>query len=244
MPIIVCEVIEARPHENAERLCVYQVSGPGVDPTQIVANNTTVYVVGDRVYAALVNTRMADGTLIEKGKLRGIQSFGMLCGKATEALGTDVTAQMGATTIVKTVDESSGVVEESQWPRYTSLEGYLRVRDNLLLSEEVVVTEKIHGCFSEDTKVMLPNGEERSIREIVSNPEIKHVLTFDNGVYRPGEITGKRCLPSKGETWIRLTLENGRTVVCTAHHPILSKTRGYIRADDIQEGEDIESPIR
>ena len=247
MSIIACTITADRDHENAERLRVYQVEAPGVESTQVIANKDNVYATGDVVAAALVGTVLSDGTAIEKAKVRGVLSFGMLLGKVTDAPGTDLTSKMGATHVVKTVDESSGVLEESAWPRYTSLDGFLRVRDEILACDEVVVTEKIHGCFAAETKVMLPNGEERPIREIISDPNLyTHVLTYDvaKDAYRPARITNRRRVDGRGSKWLRITLENGREIVCTPNHPFFSRTRKtWVRADEIGEFEDIESPI-
>lgn len=145
MSIIACTVTADRDHENADSLRVYQVEAPGVESTQIVANKTTVYATGDVVAAALIGTTTAAGEKIEKAKVRGVLSFGMLLGKVTDAPGTDLTVKMGATHTEKKVDASQGIVEESAWPRYTSLDSFLRVRDELMAVDEVVVTEKIHG---------------------------------------------------------------------------------------------------
>lgn len=145
MSIIACTVTTARDHENAERLRVYQVEAPGIEPTQVIANKDRVYEVGDVVAAALVGTVLSDGTAIEKAKVRGVLSFGMLLGMVSDPVGTDLTTKMGATHVEKPVDESSGVVEESNWPRYTSIDGFLRVRDEILACPDVVVSEKIHG---------------------------------------------------------------------------------------------------
>lgn len=145
MSIIACTVTADRDHENADRLRVYQVEAPGVESTQVVANKDNVYATGDVVAAALVGTVLPDGTAISKGKIRGVLSFGMLLGKTAAAPGTDLTAEMGATSVEKVVDESTGVVEDSNWPRYTSVQSFLRVRDELLACDEVVVTEKAHG---------------------------------------------------------------------------------------------------
>lgn len=146
MSVIACKVTAARDHENADSLRVYTVEAPGVEPTQVIANKSNVYEAGDTVLAALIGTTLQDGTVIEKAKIRGVLSFGMLLGKTNDApVGTDLTLQMGATHVEKQVDESQGVVEDSAWPRYTSLDGFLRVRDEIMACPEVVVTEKAHG---------------------------------------------------------------------------------------------------
>lgn len=146
MAIISCIVTAARDHENADRLRVYQVEAPGlVESTQIVANKDNIYEVGTVVAAALVGTVLSDGTKIEKGKIRGVLSFGMLLGRISDPVGTDHTSTFLATHVEKQVDESTGVIEDSNWPRYTSLDGFLRIKNEVLAVPEVVVTEKLHG---------------------------------------------------------------------------------------------------
>mgnify|MGYP002786832118 CR=1 FL=1 len=145
MAVIAVRVTADRDHENAERLRVYQVEAPGLEPTQIIANKDNIYATGDVVAAALIGTKLPDGTLIEKQKVRGVLSFGMLMGKVADAPGTDLTVKFGATHVEKPVDESQGVVEESNWPRYTSIDGFLRIKDEILACSDVLVTEKAHG---------------------------------------------------------------------------------------------------
>lgn len=144
MPVLSLRVLKADPHPNADRLRIYQfVHQEG--PLQIVANLENLYEVGDYVAVALLGTVLEDGTEIKKGKLRGELSFGMALGRTDQPPGTDLTAAFNATSVVKEVDESTGVVEESVWTKYTSLDGYLKLREDILAAPEVIVTEKSHG---------------------------------------------------------------------------------------------------
>jgi tRNA-binding EMAP/Myf-like protein len=145
MAIIAVRVTEARDHENAERLRVYNVIAPGVEPTQIIANKSNIYEVGDVVAGAMIGTVLSDGTAIAKNKIRGVLSFGMLLGKVEVEPGTDLTEAYQARHEAVEVDESNGVVEESNWTRFTSIESYHRVRGEILALGEVIVAEKVHG---------------------------------------------------------------------------------------------------
>lgn len=139
------KVVAARDHEDAHSLRVYQFEAPGGGQVQIVANKDTLYDVGDVAAVANIGTVLEDGTEIKKGKYRGIRSFGMAMGKTGEAPGTDLTLAFKATIRVKGVDESTGVTEESAWTKYTSIDGYLKLREDILAADEVIVTEKSHG---------------------------------------------------------------------------------------------------
>lgn len=73
-------------HPDAENLVVLQVDVNEEALVQIVTGATNCYV---NAYAPIVrkNGRIADGTKIKKGRLRGVESFGMLC--SLEELGFD-----------------------------------------------------------------------------------------------------------------------------------------------------------
>ncbi|RWZ87241.1 MAG: hypothetical protein EO766_11995 [Hydrotalea sp. AMD] len=127
------------------------------------------------------------------------------------------------------------------------IENYKKYPTLINHGEEVIFTEKIHGCVSPDTNIMLPNGEEIEIEEIISNQNYTHVLSFDiaSHQYQSKLITGRsRRENIEKKRWVKLTMENGRTIKITEDHPIFSKDRQeYVEAKDITNGEDIESPF-
>lgn len=115
----------------------------------------------------------------------------------------------------------------------------------IFLFKEVYALEKIHGCIHPDSRVMLPNGEERTIGEVIADTAVTHVLSYDvpTGVYMEKHITG-RFRREGDHPWVRLTLASGRTLVCTADHPVFSRDRAaYVPAGELRDNEDIESPI-
>jgi|GEM_PF-3298333 len=112
--------------------------------------------------------------------------------------------------------------------------------------EYVSVTEKLHGCLHGDSLVMLPNGEERKISEIVDS-DISNVLSFDENAqeYITRKITGKMCRENtENKQWVKLYLEHGRILVLTSDHPVYSRDqKKWIDAKEVKENENIESPI-
>lgn len=82
--VVVGKVLALEKHPDADKLIVCQIDVGESEPTQIVtgAKNLTV---GDLIPVAKDNSVLADGTKIKKGKLRGVQSLGMLC--SVEELG-------------------------------------------------------------------------------------------------------------------------------------------------------------
>jgi len=81
--IVVAEIVEAEQHPNADKLCVCKVNAGGSELLQIVCGAPNARV-GIKVPLATVGAELPpgeDGTpfKINVGKLRGVESFGMLC---------------------------------------------------------------------------------------------------------------------------------------------------------------------
>lgn len=81
--IVVAEILEAEQHPNADKLRVCKVNAGGTEPLQIVCGAPNARA-GIKVPLATVGAELppgADGKpfKIGVGKLRGIESFGMLC---------------------------------------------------------------------------------------------------------------------------------------------------------------------
>jgi len=127
------------------------------------------------------------------------------------------------------------------------IENIKRFPDVLQEGENVSFTEKIHGCVAPHSLVMLPNGEEVTIEEIINNDNITSVLSYDvkTSSFMSKQITAKfRRLNKEKKRWAKMTLENGRVLLITEDHPIFSNDRNeYCKVKDIQPNEDIKSPI-
>jgi phenylalanyl-tRNA synthetase beta chain len=79
--IVVGEVIAVEQHPDADRLRVCKVNVGEPEVLQIVCGAPNV-VIGMRAPVALVGAKLPGGMKIKKGKLRGVESFGMLCSAA------------------------------------------------------------------------------------------------------------------------------------------------------------------
>lgn len=79
--IYVCQINAIEQHPNADKLSVCDVNVGKYGCLQIVTNAKNIKV-GDKVPVSLDGAVLADGTLIKKGKLRGVESDGMFCGGA------------------------------------------------------------------------------------------------------------------------------------------------------------------
>lgn len=97
--IVVGEILSVERHPDADKLVVCQVNVGQAGPVQIVtgAPNITLDSVGEKVPVVLDGGRVAgghdggplpeDGIKIKKGKLRGVESWGMMC--SVEELGAE-----------------------------------------------------------------------------------------------------------------------------------------------------------
>ena len=76
--VVVGKVLEMKRHENSDHMWVLKIDVGQAEPVQIVTGAWNVHV-GDYVPAALSGAHLPGGIKIEKGKLRGVESNGMLC---------------------------------------------------------------------------------------------------------------------------------------------------------------------
>lgn len=76
--VVVGKILSVVPHENSDHLVVCQVEVGKESPIQIVTGASNVNA-GDIVPVALDGSTLPGGVKIKKGKLRGIESNGMLC---------------------------------------------------------------------------------------------------------------------------------------------------------------------
>ena len=76
--VVVGKVLSMKRHENSDHMWVCMVDVGKDEPLQIVTGAQNVHE-GDLVPAALHNSHLPGGIHITKGKLRGVESNGMLC---------------------------------------------------------------------------------------------------------------------------------------------------------------------
>lgn len=76
--VVVGKLLSVVPHQNSDHLVVCQVDVGKDAPLQIVTGAPNVSA-GDIVPVALVGAELPGGIKIKKGKLRGVESCGMLC---------------------------------------------------------------------------------------------------------------------------------------------------------------------
>ncbi|HPT44225.1 MAG TPA: phenylalanine--tRNA ligase subunit beta, partial [Paludibacteraceae bacterium] len=89
--LVVGEVFSCAKHENSDHLHVTTVNVGQTEPLQIVCGAPNVDA-GQKVIVAMVGTKLYSGDdcfTIKRSKIRGVESFGMICAEDEIGIGTD-----------------------------------------------------------------------------------------------------------------------------------------------------------
>ncbi len=132
--VVVGKILTISEHENADKLVVCQID-VGSETLQIVTGAKNIEE-GHLVPVALVGARLADDFKIKKGKLRGVESFGMLCSLE----------ELGYQDSVIPTDAKDGIyIIEEDYPLGTDIKEVLNMRDYVL---EIEITPNRSDCLS------------------------------------------------------------------------------------------------
>ncbi|HEY5741484.1 MAG TPA: hypothetical protein VIS99_02995, partial [Terrimicrobiaceae bacterium] len=86
--VVIAQIVETTQHPNADRLSVCRVDDGSGELRRIVCGAKN-YATGDKVPLALPGAVLPGGLKIKAGKLRGVESEGMLCSAKELALAED-----------------------------------------------------------------------------------------------------------------------------------------------------------
>ncbi|TAN70345.1 MAG: phenylalanine--tRNA ligase subunit beta [Methylobacter sp.] len=127
--VVIGEVLAMEQHPDADRLRICQVTVGEADPLQIVCGASNVRV-GLRIPAALIGAVLPGDFKIKKSKLRGVESYGMLCSEKELGLAAD----------------ANGLMElAADAPVGVDIRDYLSLNDNII---EVDLTPNRADCLS------------------------------------------------------------------------------------------------
>lgn len=76
--VVVGKILSVRKHENSDHMVICSIDVGEAEPIQVVTGAPNVHE-GDLVPVAKVGAVLPGGVKIKKGKLRGVESFGMCC---------------------------------------------------------------------------------------------------------------------------------------------------------------------
>lgn len=93
------------------------------------------------------------------------------------------------------------------------------------------------GCFTGETKLLLPDGRKVSFLELLAKKEEVLVNSFDFQKQELVKARGYdvRCTKEVTEL-VEVELENGETVRCTPDHWFLTQSAGYVEACNLKVG--------
>ncbi len=120
--VVVGKIIGLEKHPNADKLQICSIDVGKDEPVQIVTGADNVFV-GALVPAALHGSLLPNGVSIKKGKLRGVDSFGMLC--SGEELALSATDYPGA-------DVYGILILQEDWAPGTDMNEVLMTDDTVL----------------------------------------------------------------------------------------------------------------
>jgi len=127
--VVVGEVLSMEQHPDADRLRVCQVNAGAAEPLQIVCGASNVRI-GLKIPAALIGAVLPGDFKIKKSKLRGVESYGMLCSEKELGLAAD----------------ANGLMElAADAPVGTDIREYLSLNDTII---EVDLTPNRADCLS------------------------------------------------------------------------------------------------
>ncbi len=86
--VVVAEVLECEPHPDSDHLHVTKVDDGSPEPVTVVCGAPNV-AAGQKVLFARIGTVLPGDFKIKKSKIRGIESFGMICAEDELGIGED-----------------------------------------------------------------------------------------------------------------------------------------------------------
>lgn len=170
--LVVGKVLTCEQHPNADKLHLTTVDIGQGDPLQIVCGAPNV-AAGEKVVVATINTMLyptgeAEGFKIKKSKIRGIESFGMLCAEDEIGIGTD---------------HAGIIVLPEDVPTGTPARNYYQLEDDYLL--EI-------GLTANRADAMSHYGVARDLAVYLQSHDMPYNLTLpDVSAFQAGSVTDK-----------------------------------------------------
>lgn len=211
--VVIGEVLTVEQHPDADRLRVTTVNIGSGDPLQIVCGAPNVSV-GMKAPVATIGAVLPGDFKIKKGKLRGIESQGMLCG-ASE---------------IDLEDKIDGLLElPADAPVGMNIREYLKLDDNVI---DISITPNRGDCFSirgiarEIAVINQLNVNEPKIQSIaatIADEKIVNITTEGTPRYL-GRIVKNVNVKAKTPEWMEQAL--ARSGIRT--HSILVDVTNYV----------------
>ncbi|MBJ9423527.1 phenylalanine--tRNA ligase subunit beta [Acinetobacter seifertii] len=211
--VVVGEVLTVEQHPDADRLRVTTVNIGSGEPLQIVCGAPNVRV-GMKAPVATIGAVLPGDFKIKKGKLRGVESQGMLCG-ASE---------------IDLEDKIDGLLElPADAPVGINIREYLKLDDNVI---DISITPNRGDCFSirgiarEIAVINLLQMNEPEIKSIDATitDEKKVVISTDGAPRYLGRVVKNVNIKAETPEWMEQAL--ARSGIRT--HSILVDVTNYV----------------
>lgn len=185
--IVVAQILESVQHPNADRLSVCKVNDGSPEPRQIVCGAKN-YKVGDKVPLALPGAVMPGDFKIKVGKLRGVESGGMMCSAKELGLAEDAEGllilppETVIGTPIKELFPAETVLDVEVTPNRPDLLSHVGMAREiatllgkpLTLPEAILATQKPHAVPADDIALEAPEAcpfyTARIIRDVKVGP--------------------------------------------------------------------------
>lgn len=253
---------------NAERYCHVDLSGSGQDGqcdtglcichkeyeiNSITGQKDTIYVVDMLLFISAKN----------KVDIQAIQQFLISLVADKQVLMNTVSFDQWQSLLITQNLEKSGCFKEvKQLSVDAKLEPYtnaalliesgkvkvgpcakLRRELEALIFDKNKVTRTVElkdGCLSGNTKIPLLSGKTVTIAELINCYENEYVLGYDISMNKLTPIKIKNVI-DKGihDQLYKITLDNGKELICTNDHLILKRDKTYVRADNLKIGDSL-----
>ena len=191
--VVVAQIKESVPHPNADRLSVCQVDDGSGTARQIVCGAKN-YKVGDKVPLALPGAKLGPDFTIKVGKLRGVESQGMMCSARELALAEDAEGLL-----ILPPDSVVGTAIGELFPSETILDLEITPNRADLLSVNGIARE-IGALLGHAVRLAGPKAPPAALPAA----SLK-VTTADCPLYTARKISGVKVGPSP--EWLKRRLE-------------------------------------
>lgn len=184
-----------------------------------------------------------EGKRVVACRLRGQPSYGVITNidpawgdDPNWVEGTDLVEHFGITKYEPPLESTEGDAERpnTKFYQYSGPENFGNYPDTFAEGEEVVFTEKIHGCLHKNSQILLYNGEEKNLNQIEIGERIR---SFDGVNYVEDKVLKLICRECvENLDWYELLFDNGKKLICTGCH-LICTSNGWVAAKDLTEND-------
>lgn len=118
--------------------------------------------------------------------------------------------------------------------------GCILFQEQIMKLVEDLSNKKVNGnyCFAGNAKVLTEDGE-KTIKQIIEEKKPIKVWSYnkEEEKYELKEVIN--FFDNGEKNTMKLILENEREIICTPEHLFLTKNRGWVKAIDLEEDDDL-----